>query len=79
MVITNGKGECKMALMDILNKSAEAAMKKMESTQARVDSNVRSELRRRSDEEVRRLAQNGTNARGRELAQQEAERRGISY
>ncbi len=68
-----------MGFMDKVNKAVERTANKLEENQKRVESRVRSELRRRSDDEIRHLIRNGTHDRGRELAMEEADRRGISY
>lgn len=68
-----------MGVMDFLNKSSDYISEKAERSQRNIASKVRSELRRKSDSEVRNLANYATNDVAKELAREEARRRGISY
>lgn len=68
-----------MAFKDAFNSAMGRAMDKIEKNTAEVERRVRQNLRSYSDDKVRQMIYHAEQERARELAREEADRRGISY
>lgn len=66
-----------MSTSEKLNNMAEGTCKAVEKKNEEIQKRIKSELRKKSDDEIKRIIQTGSNETVRELAAEEAERRGI--